>query len=380
MSKLDEVIKNINSKMKYDLITTDINAVAFNSNEAVPFPTPALTSMFPCGFRTKTLWCFAGEFSSAKTSTAMAIAGCFQKYYKQKWENRVAELQALDKPNKNEKKELLELLDNGYKKVAFIDVERTADSDWASKMHFDMDDCIYVKPTAESAEDLFDIVLDLIRSDGICLVIIDSLAAMFSEAQAEKSMKEKTYGGIASVVTTAITKIVPLLGKHDCSVICINQLRQTLGAQFPTWHMPCGEALKYHSSAILFFKKGKAIDESYKEIPNKSETYFGQYIDIHMNKSKIAKPTRRIVTTSIIFDKGLYPLLDTINMAIDYGIISKSGAWYELDDEEGNPIIDSDNETMKWQGLTNTVKYFETHEKEYQDLFNKVTAEVCKED
>jgi RecA/RadA recombinase len=73
-------------------------------------------------------------------------------------------------------------------------------------------------------------------------------------------------------MTVWVSKLLPLLNKHDCSVIAINQLRDTIGSMVPgQTHMPGGRALGYQSHVILNFRKGKALDESYKEIPNKSE-------------------------------------------------------------------------------------------------------------
>lgn len=377
MSKLDEVIKSVNSKLKNDILTTDIDAITFRGKEEVPYSTPALTRLFHGGHKTHTLFTLSGEYSSGKTSCAMAIASDFQKYYKKKWADRVAELEAKEKLNKNEKQEYVELLDNGYKKVAFIDIECSADSDWASKMGFDFSDAIYCKPQGESAEQILEIILDLIRSDGICLVILDSVAALASAAQTEKSIEEKTYGGISASMTVFVAKLLPLLNKHDCSVIAINQLRDVLNSSIPgQTKMPGGRALSYQSHVILNFRKGKALDESYKEIPNKSENYFGQYVEVRVEKNKISKPDIRLTRLHILFDKGLYPLLDVVNLAIDYNIITKSGAWFTFEDGQGNPRIDSDSNTMKWQGLTGVVKYFETHEKEYSELFDLVDKKV----
>lgn len=382
MSKLDEVIKNINSKFKTDIITTDIDAVTFCGKEAVPFASPALSFLFRGGFKTKSFWQFVGPESSSKTTTAMAIAGCFQKYYKKKWEDRVAELRAIEKPTKNERQELITLEDEGYKKVVFVDIERAADSEWASKMGFDMNDCYYVKVEDQSAEEICDIIDALIESGGVCLIIVDSIAAMVSEAQRSKSYTEKTYCGVASVVTNWTNKVKPLLAKYECSIIAINQVRDTLQSSFPDTHSPGGHALRHNSDCILSFRKGKPIDESFKEIANKSEYYFGQYFEISVKKNKITKPDRRLTRQAIIFDRGLYPLLDMVNLAIDYNILTKSGAWFSLDVEDENknkvPKIDSDGETMKWQGLSNTIKYFESHEKEYQELFEIITKKVCE--
>lgn len=376
MSKLDEVIKNINSKLKNEIVTKDIDAVTFNTRSVVPFISPALTFMFRDGFKTNTFWQFIGGESSSKTTTALAILGAFQKYYKKKWEDRVAELQAIDKPNKTEKKELADLLDSGYKKVAYIDVEHNADSEWASKMGFDIYDCVYVKVQDESAETIYDIIDELIASDGICLVLLDSIGSMVSQMQMEKSIGDRTFGGVSMATSNWVNRVKPMLHKHDCSIIAINQIRDVINSQFPATRYPGGHALSHTCDVILSFRRSKPIDEDFKEVANKSDYYFGQYFEIHLDKCRIYKPDRKLTRQAIVFDKGLYPLLDTVNIAIDYSIITKSGAWFTFEDEEGNPRIDSNSNTMKWQGLTGVVKYFETHEKEYSELFDLVDKKV----
>ena len=379
MSKLDSVIKELNKKLKNDIITMDKDAITFNAKERVPFLSPSLTYMFRGGFPTKTLWTIRGEFSSGKTSESLAIAGQFQKYYKKKWEDRVAYLQSLDKPTKNDKFELSELLDNGYKKVCFVDIEQSLDMDWAMKSGFNPNDCVYIKPASESAEEILEMVLQLIQSDCICLVVIDSIAAMTSMSAMEKDLTQKTYCGVAGTMTTFTAKLMPLLNKYDCSCICINQLRDNLSSPYGGTKMPGGRSLGFNSHVILTTRRGKPLDETYKEIPNNSESYYGQYTEIHLDKCKVSKPDRRLTKTAIVFDKGCYALLDTFNLAITFGIINKSGAWFSYDDEEGNPRIDTEGNAMKWQGQTKALGYLESHENVYTEIYNKV-IDKCMED
>ena len=164
MSKLDNVIKELNKKLKNDIITMDKDAITFNSKDSVHFLSPSLEYMFHGeGFKTNTLWTIRGEFSSAKTSLSLSIAGQFQKHYKKKWEDRISYLQSLEKPSKNEKMELINLLDDGYKRVLFVDVEQSLDSDWSSKNGLDISDIVFIKPASESAEEILETVLQLIQ-------------------------------------------------------------------------------------------------------------------------------------------------------------------------------------------------------------------------
>ena len=100
MSKLDEVIGKLNKQYGQTVVSTDKDSIAFKVKDRVPFPTPALTYLFGGGLPTNIIMEIAGGFSSGKSSLAMAIAGEFQRYYKQKWQARVDELTNQDKLNK----------------------------------------------------------------------------------------------------------------------------------------------------------------------------------------------------------------------------------------------------------------------------------------
>ena len=378
MSKLDNVIKELNKKLKNDIITMDKDAITFNSKDSVHFLSPSLEYMFHGeGFKTNTLWTIRGEYSSAKTSLSLSIAGQFQKHYKKKWEDRVNYLQSLEKPSKNEKMELINLLDDGYKRVLFVDVEQSLDSDWSSKNGLDISDIVFIKPASESAEEILETVLQLIQSDCICLVIIDSVAALTSMSAMSKSLMEKTYCGVAGTMTTFTAKLMPLLTQHDCSCICINQLRDNLNSTFVTTKMPGGKALGFNSHVILTTRKGKPLDKSYKEIPNNSESYYGQSFEVHLDKCKVVVPDRRLTKFNVVFDKGVYPLLDTFNLAVTFNIINKSGAWFDYRDENGNVLSDYEGSPYKWQGQTSALNYMETHDDFYKEIYDKV-IEKCK--
>ena len=125
LSKLDDAIKKLNKNHGQEIITTDKDAVAFEVKDRVPFPTPALTYLFGGGMPTETLWEISGNFSSGKSSICEAIAGEFQRYYKAKWESRVAELESIEKPTKAEATELATLKEEGHKRVLWLDAEQS---------------------------------------------------------------------------------------------------------------------------------------------------------------------------------------------------------------------------------------------------------------
>ena len=310
------------------------------------------------------------------TTLTMTIAGSFQRHYKAKWENRVNELQSNDKLNKNEQAELAELLDMGHKKVVWLDSEMSMDEDWATKNKLDLDDIIYIRPQQESAEELFDIILALIESGGVCLVVVDSIASLTSGSALQKSLTEKTYCGIAGPLTTFMSKLLPLLPKYDTTFIAINQERDVLNAMYPQKNTPGGNSFKYSCHCRISLRKGKAIDEDLKEIPNNSESYYGQMSEVQILKNKLSKPDRRLAKFTISFEDGVCPINDTFEMAVGLGIIEKAGAWFSVLDEDGNPKVDENGVTQKFQGKAKALSYYKENEEEYKRLLDLVNSEI----
>ena len=223
MSKLDEVIGKLNKQYGQTVVSTDKDSIAFKVKDRVPFPTPALTYLFGGGLPTNIIMEIAGGFSSGKSSLAMAIAGEFQRYYKQKWQARVDELTNQDKLNKDEAKELAELKENGHKRVVWLDIEQSMrDENWVKKNKLDADDLVYYRPDDQSAEEILDATIKLVETGCVCLVVLDSIAALTSASALKKDLTEKTYCGVSGVMTTFTSKILPLLTAKVCTFIAIN--------------------------------------------------------------------------------------------------------------------------------------------------------------
>ena len=379
MAKLDDVIASLNKKHKTDIITKDREGVTFNIKERVPFITAPFMYLFHGGLPVHTLWEVSGVTSGGKTTFCLATGGQFQRYYKKKWEDEVNELKFIDKLNKNQKERLDELLIEGHKKVVWLDSEHSMDIEWAIKNGLDVDDIIYIKPQEDSAESLLDDTIDLIRSNGVCLLVIDSVSNLTSGAALSKSLEDKTYCGISGPLTSWTGKLLPLLNKYDCTVICVNQERDVINSMFPQSRTPGGQAFKYGCHVRIAFRKGKAIDETCSEIPNKEESYYGNMSEVQILKNKITKPDRRCCKFTITYDKGIYPINDTLFMAISLGLIKKAGAWFSIVDDNGEVVVHSNSDTMKWQGQANTLKYLEEHEEVYKEIYDKV-IELVEQD
>lgn len=313
------------------------------------------------------------------TVFCMALAGEAQKYFKKQWEEEVAELQALAKPTKEQKERLAYLINRGHKRILWLDSEHSMyDAEWIAKCGLDASDIIYIKPQEESAEELLQMVIDLIKADVVGLGVVDSLSALSSKSALDKTLMEKTYAGISGALTEWTRQVLSLLNKHDCSVICINQQRDVIGAVFPTTNTPGGRAFKYGCHVRLQFRKEKAIDEDYNEIPNKEETYYGQLSAVQILKNKVTKPDRRLVKFTISFDDGISAVNDIFIMATGLGIIDKAGAWYSILDENGEPK-EYNGTLLKFQGKKNFILFMKENPSFAEELKNQV-EEAVKQD
>lgn len=378
MAKLDELIKDMNKKFKTPIITTNPNEDTFLSKYTIKTDIPALTYLFHGGYPAHTLTEVSGALSGGKTSLCMKLLAVAQKQFKEQYQKEYDELSALDKPTKQQKERLAHLIDVGYKKCLWLDSEHSFDFKWAVKNGVDIHDMLFMEPQDESAESLLQAILDLIDSDGIGFVVIDSLATLTSSAALKKTLEDKTYCGISGALTTWTGELLPKLKKHDCTVMCINQERDVLNAQFPTTNTPGGRAFKFGCHIRMSIRKTKAIDQTYAEIPNKDETFYGQICEIQILKNKATKPDRRISRFTITFDGGVDKLNDIFEMCVTFGIISKSGAWYSIDNEEGEPET-YNGTSLKFQGKPKFIAFLKENPEFADQLLEKLENKMSED-
>ena len=305
MSKIDEVMKDFNKKFKEDLVHY---GVAEYDYKRIPFTSPRLTYMTFGGLPMGKLIEFSGENHSGKTTTALDI---------------VANYQTL----------------NTGKKVLWVDCENTLDTVWAKKLEVDVDDMILCQPTNQGAETIFQFILDMIDTGDVGLVILDSIGVMVSNQAMEKTVEEKTYGGIAMALTNFSNKAVGLCHKHNCTFIATNQLRDDLNSMFGGTKTVGGRAWQHNVSVRLEFRMGEFIDEANKKLTRGAENPAGNIVKVTMKKNKTCPPTRRAGFYTLKYLEGIDYLADLIEVAIKYGIINKSGAWFDIVDIDSGEIL-----------------------------------------
>lgn len=241
-------------------------------------------------------------------------------------------------------------------KVAYVDVENALDVDYAKHLGVDTDSMIFTQPS--SAEQALDIVNILAETGEVNLIVVDSVAALAPQAELDGEMADMTIGVVARLMAKAMRKITGTLNEKNCAVIFINQIREKVSTGFsmgPSETTTGGRALKYFASQRIELRKTTAIKNGDQVIGNK--------VKIKIVKNKIAPPMKT-TEVPLIFGEGFSAKDEVIDLAIEYGLIDKSGAWFTTHDGQ------------RLQGKEAVKSYYVANEKAQEDLRAKVVAKL----
>lgn len=387
MSELDKVISKLNGQYKEELIKKGVE-IAYN--ERIPFSSPRLNYMtyggVPLGKSTELF----GPENGGKTTTALDVVGNAQKLAHAQWNATLSEmrkeLRALkEKAIKSVQKridaltaEIDEFKKVGPRKVVYIDAENTLDVEWAELQGVDTSELYLVRPQDHTAEQVFQMVLDLVASGEIICIVLDSIPALVSQKLYEKSMEEKTYAGISDAAADFSRKVSPLISKFKTAYVQINQIRDNLKNPFDIYHTPAGRALKHLHALRLYISKGKFIDESNNELSGKAATEpAGNIVDVAMIKTKICKPDRRVGFYTLNYQAGIDVLSDTLDMAVKYGYVALTGAWHTfINIETGEVITDKEGKHCKVQGRAAAIKLLREDAELFAELSKAIHEKV----
>lgn len=370
MGKLDVLIKDFNKQYKEEIAARGIARIQV---ARIPFSSPRANYMLYGGLPRGRIVEFAGEENGGKTTSALDAVANAQKLFKEEWQQEIDDLEAIEKRKKEQDSRLTYLKSRGPKQAVYLDCENTLDEDWARLLGVAVDEMMVIKPMSQTAEQLFEMVLQIIETDEAGIVIIDSLGVMLSAQAYEKSMEEKTYGGIAAPLTLFSKKAELLCIKYNCTLIGINQMREDMKSTYGGMTTTGGRGWKHNCSLRLMFQKGSFIDESCNEIKRSSESPAGNLVSINIAKTKICKPDRRIGFYTLNYTYGIDVLNDTVELAIKYGIINKAGAWFTfVDIETGEFITDDEDEIIKLQGKANVLEYLQENEHLFEEISTKL--------
>ncbi len=236
----------------------------------------------------------------------------------------------------------------GY--AAFIDAEHALDPVYAKALGVDVENLILSQP--DSGEQALEIAEALIKSGSIDVIVVDSVAALVPEAELNGDMGDNHVGLHARLMSQAMRKLAGLISKTNCIAIFINQIREKVGIMFGNPETTTGgRALKFYASVRLEIRRGEAIKDG--------TTVLGNRTSIKVVKNKVAPPFKT-AEVDIIYGQGISKTGEIVDLAVEYNIINKSGAWFSYN---GNKI---------GQGRENTKEYLKSN----PDILNEIEEKI----
>ena len=233
---------------------------------------------------------------------------------------------------------------------AFIDAEHALDPGYAKKLGVNIDELLISQPdTGEQALEISD---TLVKSEGIDLLVIDSVAALVTRAELEGEMGDSLPGLQARLMSQALRKLTSSISKTNTMVVFINQLRMKIGVMFGSPEVTTGgNALKFYSSVRLDIRRIGAIKDK--------DNIIGNQTRVKVVKNKMAPPFK-MVEFDIMYGEGISKIGEIIDLGVQADIIDKSGAWYSYKDEKIG------------QGRENTKQFL----KDNPELLNEIESRI----
>jgi recombination protein RecA len=207
--------------------------------------------------------------------------------------------------------------------AAFIDAEHALDVAYAKRLGVDCDELLVSQPdTGEQALEIADM---LVRSGGIDIMVVDSVAALVPRAEIEGEMGDSHMGLQARLMSQALRKLTGTIGKTNTTIIFINQIRMKIGVVYGNPETTTGgNALKFYASMRLEIRRAAAIKEGQDITGNRTK--------VKVVKNKLAPPFKN-VEFDLMYGEGISRTGDLLDMGVELDIVDKSGSWYSYDGE-----------------------------------------------
>ncbi len=236
--------------------------------------------------------------------------------------------------------------------AAFIDAEHALDVAYAKRLGVDCDELLVSQPdTGEQALEIADM---LVRSGGIDIMVVDSVAALVPRAEIEGDMGDSHMGLQARLMSQALRKLAGTIGKTNTTIIFINQIRMKIGVVYGNPETTTGgNALKFYASMRLEIRRASPIKEGQEIIGNRTK--------VKVVKNKLAPPFKNI-EFDLMYGEGISRTGDLLDMGVVLDIVDKSGSWYSF----GGERIGQGRENVKLFLIDN------------QDIFEKIETLVRK--
>ena len=235
-------------------------------------------------------------------------------------------------------------------RAAFIDAEHALDPVYAEKLGVDIKSLYVSQP--DNGEQALNICDTLIRSGAFDIIVVDSVAALTPKAEIDGEMGDNHVGLQARMMSQALRKMTSVSSKSNTAVIFINQLRDKIGVMFGSPETTTGgKALKFYASIRLDVRKTDTIKEGQNIIGNRTK--------VKVVKNKLAPPFKT-AEFDIMYGQGISKSGCILDMALNLGLIKKSGAWFSYNDEKIG------------QGKENTKTYLEKN----PDIMNEIETKI----
>lgn len=237
---------------------------------------------------------------------------------------------------------------------AYIDAEHAMDPIYARAIGVDVDELLISQP--DTGEQALEITNSLIQTNSLDVIVIDSVAALTPRAEIEGDMGDAHVGLQARLMSQAMRKITANLNKSGTVCIFINQLREKIGVMFGSPEVtPGGRALKFYSSVRLDIRRIEALKDGPDIVGNRTR--------VKVVKNKVAPPFRQ-AEFDIMYGRGISKEGSILDLAVEYGIVKKAGAWYSYGDDQIG------------QGREKSKIFLEDHPEMREEIEALVRAEV----
>lgn len=359
-----------------------MNAVFEVQGERIPFSSPLMNWFTYGGIPRNKITEVYGDFGSGKSTVSQDLCRNAAALFQTEYDKKISELQEkIASGNKTAKDELEELEELGPKKVLYIDIEHSFDITWAKTLGLDLSVIDVMQPPNVFGEDVLQTVRELVETGELGLIVLDSLPALTPETVMIKKIGERTVAALAGLLDTFYKLIVPLLTRYGCTLICINQIRDSMDNPYIV-KTPGGNAPRFYASLRLMMRKGKPIDFLGNELPQNAENPAGCIIQATMTKQKTAPNDRKMGTFYLMFQSGIRPDFDYATLGIkNYGLIKKSAGWYSfVDPTTGELLEDENGKTIKVNGLGKVYEFLNSNEDYYKKLRDYITADINGKD
>ena len=354
-----DILKEVNKKYNDQVMTVGVEDLT--SYGTLSLGSPGFDFCLYNCFPERRIVEFSGAEGSGKTTTAYLVAASYVR------------------------KELERNPENP-RGILFVDLECGADPSWSIKIGYDMNSqevkTYRLTGSDMAAEHIFDVIINMVKTGEVGLVIIDSLNMLVPLQVFDESLEKKDMGGIAKPLGDFSRRIKGLLVKYNCTLIGINQLRESIGGYGNPITTSGGRGWKHATDVRMMFKKSSFFDDEGNEVKSTAESPAGYIMEAAVLKTKVCKWDRKLGRIYVNYDRGVDIMQDTIEVATYFGLIDNStqGFYKIIDPETGELMCDEKGNEIKIRGKKNVKPYFEENPKLWKKLYDKVYEKLSEKE